>query len=61
MKTRVTTLLLIAAIAAVVAGSARAESLSPDELLAEYQPVMVLDASELFAPTAVDDFSRMPR
>ena len=56
MKTRVTTLLLIAAIGAIAAGSARADGPSPDELLAEYQPVTVLDASELFAPTAIDDF-----
>lgn len=56
MKTRLATRLLIAAISGVASGSARADGLSPDELLAAYQPVTVLDASELFAPTAVGDF-----
>lgn len=56
MKSRVTFLALIAAIAAVAAGPAQAEGVSPDELLAEYQPVTVLDAGELFAPTSVEDF-----
>jgi hypothetical protein len=42
--------------AAVAAPQSRAEGLSPDELLARYQPVIVLDAREAFVPTAVDGF-----
>ena len=56
MKTRVTILALITAVAALVVAPARADELSPDELLARYQPVTILDASELFSPTSVDDF-----
>jgi hypothetical protein len=43
------------AAAATVAAPASAE-LSPDELLARYQPVTVLDTFERFAPTTVDGF-----
>jgi hypothetical protein len=56
VKTRVTVLALIAAITAAVAAPARADGLSPDDLLARYQPITVLSQGELFAPTDVDDF-----
>lgn len=49
-------LALIAALAALAAGPAAADDLSPDELLARYQPVLVFDLSERFRPTAVEDF-----
>jgi hypothetical protein len=44
------------ALAAVTAGSASAGKDSPDELLAQYQPVTVLDQTERFAPIAVEAF-----
>lgn len=55
------TRLLAAAVAVLAfvgaaAAPARAEGLSPDDLLARYQPVTVLDALERFAPTSVDGF-----
>ena len=56
MKVRITTLVLIAAVAAVAAAPAEADGLSPHDLLAQYQPITVLSQGELFAPTAVSDF-----
>jgi necrosis inducing protein (NPP1) len=59
MRTRPITLAaltLVAAAAAFVAPAAADDSLSPTELLALYQPVTVLDATEPFTPTSVDDF-----
>lgn len=51
---------LIAAAAAVMATIAAqpalAEGAAPDELLARYQPALVLDRTERFAPVAVDGF-----
>jgi hypothetical protein len=49
----------LAAVAAAVAASAapaQVSELSPTELLARYQPVTVLDATERFGPTEVEDF-----
>lgn len=49
----------LAAVAAAFAASAapaQTSELSPAELLALYQPVTVLDATERFRPTAVEDF-----
>lgn len=54
MNHRAAVLAAAAALAAVAAPGALAAS--PDELLARHQPVTVLDASERFAPTAVDGF-----
>jgi hypothetical protein len=59
MRTRLITLtvLMVLAGTVAVAGSAAADDgLSPDDLLALYQPVTVLDATEAFAPTSVEDF-----
>ena len=59
MRTRLITLAALAtlAVAAAFAASAAAgDGLSPDELLALYQPVTVLDRTEAFSPTSVDDF-----
>jgi hypothetical protein len=56
MKIRLTVLAALAALVAAFAAPAQAEELSPDELLASFQPVTVLDASEAFRPTSVDDF-----
>ena len=47
---------LAAVLASVGAGTARAGDDSPDELLGRYQPVLVLDRTERFAPTPVDAF-----
>jgi hypothetical protein len=47
---------LLLSLAAATAGTARAEELSPDALLARYQPITVLDGFERFAPTSVDGF-----
>jgi hypothetical protein len=44
------------AITAAAATPARADELSPDELLARYQPVLILDRFERFAPVSVDGF-----
>jgi len=54
MNHRFLALAALAVLAAVVAPQALASS--PDELLARYQPITVLDASERFAPTSVDGF-----
>jgi hypothetical protein len=51
--------ILVAAFVAAAAASAApawADGLSPDELLARYQPITVLDLSEAFQPTSVGDF-----
>ncbi len=57
MRTRVAlAVALTALLAALAAGSAHAAELSPDDLLALYQPVTVLDAREPFAPIPVDAF-----
>jgi hypothetical protein len=56
MKVRLTVLAALAALAAAFVAPAQAEELSPDELLARFQPVTVFDATEAFAPTSVDDF-----
>jgi hypothetical protein len=56
MKIRLTVLAALAALVAVLAAPAHAVELSPDELLAQYQPVTVFDATEAFTPTSVDDF-----
>ena len=55
MKTRLTLLALAAALAVGLAAPAQAGP-SPEALLAQYQPVTVLDAGELFAPTSVEGF-----
>ena len=54
--TRFTTLLAALAAALALAAPATASELSPDELLARYQPVTVLDRFEAFAPVAIDGF-----
>ena len=56
MKAAIVIPVVTAAIAAALAAPAAAEELSPDALLAQYQPVTVLSQGELFAPTSVDDF-----
>lgn len=56
MKLRLTLAALAGLFAFVGVPTAAADGLSPDELLARYQPVTVLDQGELFAPTSVDDF-----
>ena len=47
---------LATALAGALATTARADELSPDELLARHQPILALDAFERFAPTTVDEF-----
>ena len=47
---------VLLSVGAAAVGTARAAELSPDELLARYQPITVFDASERFAPTSVDGF-----
>jgi hypothetical protein len=47
---------LAAVLASVGAGTARAGDDSPDGLLGRYQPVLVLDRTERFAPIPVDAF-----
>jgi hypothetical protein len=47
---------LVATVLAGAASTARADELSPDELLARYQPVTMLDRFERFTPIAVDGF-----
>jgi len=49
-------LALTAVFAVVGAGTARAGGDSPDELLSRYQPLLVLDRTERFAPTSADAF-----
>lgn len=57
MRMRFPIAALAAALAAVaVVAPAHAGELSPDELLARYQPVTVFDATEAFMPTSVGDF-----
>jgi hypothetical protein len=59
MRTRLitlTVLVVLAGTAAVAAAAAVDDELSPEGLLALYQPVTVLDATEAFAPTSVEDF-----
>ena len=56
MKTRPAVLALLVAAVVASAAPARADDLSPEALLARYQPVTVLSQGELFAPTSVDDF-----
>jgi hypothetical protein len=56
VRTRLTVLAVLAAVAVALAAPARAEELSPDGLLARFQPVTVFDATEAFAPTSVEDF-----
>ena len=46
----------LAVVAAAAAPAARADGLSPDELLQQYQPVTLLDRFERFQPTRVDEF-----
>jgi len=47
---------LAASLTGALAAPARADELSPDELLARHQPILALDAFERFAPTSVDEF-----
>jgi len=57
IKTRIAVLVaVLLSLGAAAAAPARAAELSPDELLARYQPVTALDRLELFAPVAVDGF-----
>jgi len=56
MRLGLAALAIASALAAAVAGTANADDLSPNELLARYQPITVLDRTEAFAPTSVDDF-----
>lgn len=57
MKTRpICIAVLAAAIAAALAAPAHAGKPSPSELLARYQPVTVLDRTEAFAPSSVEEF-----
>jgi hypothetical protein len=55
MKIRLTALAALAALV-LFAAPAQAGDLSPDELLARYQPITVLDRTDAFAPTTVEDF-----
>jgi len=45
-----------AVVASIAAGTARAGGDGPDDLLSRYQPMLVLDRTERFAPVAVDGF-----
>ena len=56
MRTSLAALALGVGLAVIAASPAAAEDLSPDALLARYQPVTVLSQGELFDPTSVDDF-----
>ena len=56
MRTSLAALALGVGLAVIAASPAAAEDLSPDALLARYQPVAVLSQGELFDPTSVDDF-----
>ena len=57
IKTRIAALAAaLLSLGAAAAAPAQAGELSPDELLARYQPITVFDASERFAPTSVDGF-----
>ena len=56
MKVGLASLVAWLAVAAAAAAPATAADLSPEALLAQYQPVTVLSQGELFAPTAVEDF-----
>ena len=59
MRTRliaVAALATVAVAAAFVATADARDGLSPDDLLALYQPVTVFDRTEAFSPTSVDDF-----
>jgi hypothetical protein len=56
MKARLTLVVALVVAAAALAAPAWADELSPNELLARYQPITVLDRTEAFQPTSVDDF-----
>jgi hypothetical protein len=56
MKARLALLAALVAAAASFAAPAQADELSPDELLARYQPITVLDRTDPLQPTSVDDF-----
>jgi hypothetical protein len=56
MKARLIVIAALVAAAAAFAAPASADELSPDELLARYQPVTVFDRTEAFQPTSVEDF-----
>jgi hypothetical protein len=56
MKARLTLVATLVVAAAALAAPAWADGLSPDELLARYQPITVLDRTEAFQPTSVEDF-----
>ena len=57
MNARILVAAAVAAVAATFsAPAARADDNGTDELLARYQPVLVLDRFERFAPTTVDGF-----
>lgn len=56
MKIRLAVLAALAALVGAFAVPAHAEELAPEQLLAQYQPVTVFDATEAFTPTSVDDF-----
>jgi hypothetical protein len=56
MKVGIGLLAVAALLASVAAAPAAAEDLSPEALLAQYQPMTVLSQGELFAPTTVEDF-----
>lgn len=56
MKLRILVAAAVAAATTIVAAPAAAADRGTDELLARYQPVLVLDRFERFAPTTVDAF-----
>src|SRR2546430_588792 len=56
MKIRLAVLAVLVALAGAFAVPAQAEELSPEQLLAQFQPITVFDATEAFTPTSVDDF-----
>ena len=58
MTTRTFVAAAVTALAATFSSPALAAGNSPEDLLAQYQPVTVLDRFERFAPTTVDAFQR---
>ena len=56
MKARMLVAAAVSAVASILAPAALAAGNSPDDLLAQYQPVIVLDRFERFGPTTVDGF-----
>ena len=54
MKVRLAVLAALVALVGVFAVPAQAEELSPEQLLAQFQPITMFDATEAFTPTSVE-------